>query len=88
MSSEDQFVTVHVEFTSVAALDHKERGYLSNSTSGGLELLFSNKREHAVSLPSTDIKGDATNMASLIRYLCENLMSDRRMEMFVIDGAV
>lgn len=55
---------------------------------GGLELLFLNKREHTVSIPSIDVTGGATNLASLIQYLCENLMSDRRKEMFILDGAV
>ena len=56
--------------------------------SGGLELLFSNKRQHVVSLPSTDTNGQVANLAFLVQYLCDNLMKDRRREMFVLDGTV
>lgn len=56
--------------------------------SGGLELLFSNNRKHQLSLPSSDEKGQAANLAFLVRYLCENLMKDQRKEMFVMDGTV
>ena len=56
--------------------------------SGGLELLFSNQRKHKLSLPDSDEKGCPTNMAYLVRYLCENLMSDARQDMFVVDDTV
>ena len=56
--------------------------------SGGLELLFSNQRKHKISLPGSDEKGCPTNMAYLVRYLCENLMSDARRDMFVVDDTV
>lgn len=56
--------------------------------SGGLELLFSNQRKHRLSLPRSDEKGRPTNMAYLVRYLCENLMSDARRDMFVVDDTV
>ena len=56
--------------------------------SGGLELLFSNQRKHKLSLPSRDGKGHATNMAYLVRYICDNLMSDARQDMFVVDDTV
>ena len=56
--------------------------------SGGLELLFSNQRKHKLSLPSSDGKGHPTNMAYLVRYLCDNLMNDARRDMFVVDDTV
>ena len=56
--------------------------------SGGLEMLFSNQRKHRLSLPGSDEKGCPTNMAYLVRYLCENLMSDARRDMFVVDNTV
>ena len=56
--------------------------------SGGLELLFSNQRKHKLLLPGTDGKGRPINMAYLVRYLCENLMSDARQDMFVVDDTV
>ncbi|KAL9075113.1 MAG: hypothetical protein Q9161_001798 [Pseudevernia consocians] len=55
---------------------------------GGLELLFSNRRKHQVALPSTDENGQSANLAFLVRYLCENLMGDKRKEMFVMNGTV
>ncbi|KAL2050766.1 hypothetical protein ABVK25_009004 [Lepraria finkii] len=55
---------------------------------GGLELLFSNQRKHRLSLPSIGEKGQPANTAFLVRYLCENVMEDKRKEMFVIDGTV
>ncbi|MCJ1248343.1 Ubiquitin- modifier 1 [Trapelia coarctata] len=55
---------------------------------GGLELLFSNQRRHFLSLPFKNENDAPANMAFLIRYLCERLLKDRRMDMFVVDGAV
>lgn len=55
---------------------------------GGLELLFSNQRKHQVAIPNTDGNGRSANLAFLVRYLCENLMTDKRKEMFVMDGTV
>lgn len=55
---------------------------------GGLESFFSDQRKHLVSLPSTDENGQSANLAFLVRYLCENLMADKRKEMFVMDGTV
>ena len=56
--------------------------------SGGLELLFSNRRKHQVALPNIDENGQPAKLAFLVRYLCENLMVDRRKEMFVVEGTV
>ncbi|KAI4133325.1 MAG: hypothetical protein LQ347_002217 [Umbilicaria vellea] len=55
---------------------------------GGLELLFSNRRKHQLSLPAKDEDGQAANVAFLVRYLCQHLMSDRREELFVMEGTV
>ena len=55
---------------------------------GGLELLFSNRRKHQIALPNTDENGQPANLAFLVRYLCENLLVDRRKEMFVVEGTV
>ncbi|KAK4546369.1 Ubiquitin- modifier 1 [Oleoguttula mirabilis] len=59
----------------------------SQSHSGGLELLFSNQRKHKVSIPSTSdaTTGQPSNVAFLIKWLCDNLMRDPRKEMFVLD---
>ncbi|KAL9640506.1 MAG: hypothetical protein Q9164_000256 [Protoblastenia rupestris] len=55
---------------------------------GGLELLFSNERKHKISVPVSDESGKPVNVAFLVQYLCENLMKDRRKEMFVLDDTV
>ena len=58
------------------------------SCSGGLEMLFSNQRNHKVTLPAHDPDGNAANVAFLIRYLCENLMTDQKKELFILDESV
>ncbi|KAL8720724.1 MAG: hypothetical protein Q9225_002458 [Loekoesia sp. 1 TL-2023] len=55
---------------------------------GGLDMLFSNKRKHSLSLPAVDENGNPSNMAYLVRYLCNNLMTDRRKEFFVVDDSI
>ncbi|KAI4144434.1 MAG: hypothetical protein L6R39_004184 [Caloplaca ligustica] len=55
---------------------------------GGLEMLFSNKRKHCVSLPAIDENGGASNLAYLVRYLCNQLMNDCRKELFVSDDTI
>ncbi|KAK4184309.1 ubiquitin-related modifier 1 [Podospora australis] len=56
--------------------------------SGGLEMLFSNKRRHQVSLPSLTPEGQPATIAYLIDYLCKNLISDPRTDLFVLDGHI
>ena len=79
-------VPIVVEFTSVP-FEPLEPPFLIRSR-GGLELLFSNQRKHHVALPSTDENGQSANMAFLVRYLCKNIMADKRKDMFVIEGTV
>ncbi|KAG5652071.1 Ubiquitin- modifier 1 [Sphagnurus paluster] len=56
--------------------------------SGGLELLFSNQRSHAVTIPSTDPTDSApTNLQYLITYLRDNLLKER-VELFVENETV
>ncbi|KAI5367905.1 Putative Beta-grasp domain superfamily protein [Septoria linicola] len=55
---------------------------------GGLELLFSDQRKHAVNLPAQDSQGNAATVAFLIQWLCDNLMKDPRKDMFVLDDTV
>ncbi|KAF2718904.1 ubiquitin related modifier 1 [Polychaeton citri CBS 116435] len=55
---------------------------------GGLEMLFSDQRKHRIAIPAKDAKGQPSNIAFLIQYLCESLMKDPRKEMFVLDGSV
>ncbi|KAH7318545.1 ubiquitin-related modifier 1, partial [Stachybotrys elegans] len=53
---------------------------------GGLEMLFSDKRSHSVTLPPVDKDGRPSNIAFLIDYLCEHVMKDSRKELFVLDN--
>ncbi|KAM0204439.1 hypothetical protein ACHAPI_000197 [Fusarium lateritium] len=54
--------------------------------SGGLEMLFSNKRQHALVIPAVDQDGKPANIANLIDYLCQNVMDDTRKDLFVLDN--
>jgi ubiquitin related modifier 1 len=56
--------------------------------SGGLEMLFSDQRKHKISLPTEDEQKQPSNVAFLIRWLCDHLMKDPRKEMFVLDDSV
>ncbi|OCK85684.1 ubiquitin related modifier 1 [Lepidopterella palustris CBS 459.81] len=56
--------------------------------SGGLEMLFSNKRKHNLSIPRNDDSGAASNIAFLVSYLCQNVMKDPRKNLFVLDETV
>ena len=50
-------------------------------------MLFSNQRKHELSVP-TLIEKKPSNVASLVHYLCENVMKDPRRNLFVLDGGV
>ncbi|KAI0193918.1 hypothetical protein EV127DRAFT_478533 [Xylaria flabelliformis] len=60
----------------------------TNIVSGGLEMLFSDQRRHAVSMPATGKNGKPATIACLVDYLCENTMKDTRKELFVLDDHV
>ncbi|KAL8847203.1 MAG: hypothetical protein Q9221_007729 [Calogaya cf. arnoldii] len=51
-------------------------------------MLFSNQRKHSILLPVIDENGKPSNMASLVRHLCNNVMEDPRKEFFVVDDAI
>lgn len=55
---------------------------------GGLDMLFSKKRKHSISLPAADENDRPSNIAYLVRYLCENLMTDCRKEFFVTNDNI
>ncbi|KAJ9627894.1 Ubiquitin- modifier 1 [Taxawa tesnikishii (nom. ined.)] len=56
---------------------------------GGLELLFSNQRDHKIALPSKDTSGNPVNVAYLIHHLCEKVMGkNQKKELFVLDESV
>ncbi|KAJ4249447.1 Ubiquitin- modifier 1 [Fusarium torreyae] len=54
--------------------------------SGGLEMLFSNKRQHALAIPAADQDGKPADIAYLIDHLCQNVMDDSRKDLFVLDN--
>lgn len=56
------------------------------SSSGGLEILFSNQKHHALSVPAQDAQGQPANVGFLINYLCQTLMTDPRADLFVLGG--
>lgn len=56
--------------------------------SGGLEMIFSNQRNHKISLPSTDDEGNSANVGFLIKFLCDNLMQQQKKELFILDDSV
>ncbi|KAI9641374.1 Ubiquitin- modifier 1 [Ciborinia camelliae] len=55
---------------------------------GGLEMLFSDQRNHKLSIPQTDTKGDPVTVGWLVNYLCDEIMQDTRKDMFVLDDHV
>ncbi|EPE04239.1 ubiquitin-related modifier 1 [Ophiostoma piceae UAMH 11346] len=62
--------------------------------SGGLEMLFANRKRIAVDLPAHDASGTASGTApgkaatvgSLIEHLCKVEMSDARQDLFIVGG--
>lgn len=56
--------------------------------SGGLELLFDNQKKYALEIPRQDESGLPSNVAFLVRYLCDKVMKDPRKDMFVLDDTV
>jgi ubiquitin related modifier 1 len=64
-----------------------------SSNSGGLEILFANKKKHNLKVPTTTSSADKSTTSPrtiqfLVDYLCETVMTDARKELFVLDGTV
>ncbi|KAE8348233.1 ubiquitin-related modifier 1 [Aspergillus coremiiformis] len=55
---------------------------------GGLEMLFSNKHKHSVTLPAQLNDGGRPNISFLLEHLVENVMKDERKELFILEGNV
>lgn len=51
-------------------------------------MLFSDQREHKLSVPIEDDYGKAVTVGWLVNHLCNEVMKDSRKEMFVLDGHV
>ena len=62
--------------------------YLRGS-SGGLELMFGDKASHNIRPPSK-VPGttEPANIKYLLNYLCDELMTDIRKELFVLDDTM
>lgn len=58
------------------------------NASGGLEMLFANERKLSLKIPAKDDSGSRSNIAFLVRHLCETVMKDPRKELFVLDDTV
>lgn len=56
--------------------------------SGGLEMLFSNKRKHEILIPIDEKSGSNPTVQYLVQYLCDHCMKDPRKELFVLDDSV
>lgn len=52
---------------------------------GGLEMLFSDQRQHKFTIPAHDKDGKPVTIAYLIDYLCQYVMKDNRTELFILD---
>ncbi len=79
-------ITVIVEFLYVIKLLRAESARLLATltcSSGGLDILFSKRKKHEITIPAKDESGMAVNIAFLIKYLCDNLMTDTRKDLFV-----
>ncbi|KAG8163428.1 hypothetical protein KVR01_006725 [Diaporthe batatas] len=56
--------------------------------SGGLEMLFSDQRQHKLAIPAHDKDSKPVTIAYLIDYLCQHVMKDSRKELFVLDNHI
>lgn len=52
---------------------------------GGLEMLFSDQRQHKLAIPVHVKDGKPVTIAYLIDYLCQYVMKDSRTEFFILD---
>lgn len=48
-------------------------------------MLFSNQRSHRIQIPAKDSSEQPANVGFLVRHLCENLMKDKRKDLFVLE---
>lgn len=84
----DDRISITVEFMYICLYYIISHRSPDNLPSGGLELLFSNQRKHEVSLPTKCENNDQANIAFLVRFLCENIMSSLRKDMLLSRGTV
>lgn len=53
---------------------------------GGLEMLFSDQRQHKLVIPAHDKDSKPVTISYLFDYLCRHVMKDSRKELFVLDN--
>ena len=51
-------------------------------------MLFDNQKKYPLESPRQDESGLPSNVAFLVRYLCDKVMKDPRKDMFVLDDTV
>ena len=51
-------------------------------------MLFGNQNKHNIHLPARDNDNAPVNVAYLVQHLCDNVMKDKRKELFVLDGSM
>lgn len=51
-------------------------------------MLFSHERKLSLTIPAKDEDGARSNIAFLVRHLCDTVMKDPRKELFVLDDTV
>ncbi|KKY39540.1 putative ubiquitin related modifier 1 [Diaporthe ampelina] len=56
--------------------------------SGGLEMLFSDQRQHKLVIPAHDKDSKPVTISYLIDHLCQHVMKDSRKELFVLDNHI
>lgn len=51
-------------------------------------MLFNNENKHSIQIPAIDEDNVPVNVGYLVQYLCNNAMTDKRKELFVLDGSM
>jgi len=72
----------------VSAVQFKRKTETNVMPSGGLEMLFSDTKKHDVTISFNPKDEKRPNIQFLVDYLCDNLLTDPRKELFVIDNSV
>ncbi|TKX21005.1 ubiquitin-related modifier 1 [Elsinoe australis] len=55
---------------------------------GGLEILFSHKKNQVFPLPQTAASGSPTTVSDLIHHLASDVVQQDKKDLFVLDGSV
>ena len=82
-----EFTWVH-SFALIMPCVKLQSSRFTDSSSGGLEMLFGNETKHTISIPAQTPEDCPSNVAFLINYLCDHVMKDSRRELFVLNGSM